>query len=174
MLINISATVLDKTSFFSLYFAHRLLWLKLFQPRVILRRTGQAGMSSIALAASRTRAARFPLHTKTSINCADSQSYITQLCTLSNLWWVAVMEKMLTTVAEFALSFLLTKRERELLMAIFWRNLKKSIIKTSGKTMAFPVQCVTLATTELKQCGKRLQSSIRATIFRRGDIPFPL
>ena len=34
--------------------------------------------------------------------------------------------------------------------------------------------CVTLATTELKQCGKRLQSSIRATIFRRGDIPFCL
>ena len=92
-------------------------------------------MGSFAYASSTTFFARQ--------NCIVSQRYITQLFPLSSLWWGTLMEKMLTTVVEFALPFLLTKRERELLTAIFWRNLKQSTIKTSGKTMAFPVQCVT-------------------------------
>ena len=59
---------MDKLSFLSLYFAHRLLWLKLFQSRVIVRRTGQAGMSSIAWPGSRTRAVRLCLHAKTALS----------------------------------------------------------------------------------------------------------
>jgi len=59
-------------------------------------------------------------------------------------------------------------------MASFWKNLKKCIIKIFGQMMAFLVQCVTLATTELKQCWRRLQLSFRANIFWRGDILFPL
>ena len=48
---------------------NRLLWLKLFQSRVILRHTGQPGMWSIAWAASRTRAARLFLRAKTALSC---------------------------------------------------------------------------------------------------------
>ena len=113
MSINISAAFLDKMSFFSLYFA---LWIAVTETFPISSnpsshwpgRYVKHRMGSFAYASSTTYFA--------CQNCAVSQRYfIAQLCTLSRLWWVTVMEKMLTTVVS---------GERELLMAIFWRNLK--------------------------------------------------
>ena len=98
MSINFSAfrnfTFLDEMGFFFPIqnFLHHLLWLKLFQSWVLFRHTGQAGMSSIQSAASRTHAARLSLRAK--IKTLVSQRYIT-FCALSSSRWIIVIKKIM-------------------------------------------------------------------------------
>jgi len=147
-----------------------LLWLRLFRSRVVLRRAGRAGVSGIAWPGSGTRAARLCLHANTALS---RNVYHTAVHSFKFMMSNSNGENVNDRCRVCAFVFV-NKTRKRIIDGDFLKKLKKSIIKTSGKTMAFPVQCVTLATTELKQCGYRLQLSIRATIFRRGDIPFPL